>query len=182
MAGDGEQEGLKEGGRRLGPSRSQPRSTPRCSLTPANGEPLGRVSLELFADKVPKTARNLCALSTGEEALGYVASCFQRVIPGFTCQSGDFTRHNGTGGKSVYGEKFDDEKFVLKHTGPGVLSMAGAGPRCFSCTAETKWLDGKHVVFDQVKDGTDIVTATQRCGSRNGKASRKITITGCGQL
>ena len=101
-------------------------------------------------------------------------------------QGGDFTRHNGTGGKSIYGEKFDDENFVLKHTGPGILSMANAGPntngsRFFICTAETEWLDGKHVVFSQVKDSMDVVTAMERYGSRNSKTS-KITIADCGQL
>ena len=94
----------------------------------ANGEPLGHVSLELFADKVPKTAENFCALSTGEKGFGYEVSCFQRIIPGFMCQDGDFTRHDSTGGKSIYGENFDEENFILKHTGPGILSMANAGP------------------------------------------------------
>ena len=152
----------------------------------AEGEPLGRISFELFADKVPKTAENFRALSTGEKGFDYKGSCFHRIIPGFMCQGGDFTRHNGTGGKSIYGEKFDDDNFVLKHTGPGILSMANAGPntnssRFFICTAETEWLDGKHVVFSQVKDSMDVVTAMERYGSRNGKTS-KITIADCGQL
>nr|KAF6453025.1 hypothetical protein HJG59_008296 [Molossus molossus] len=92
-----------------------------------NGDPLGRVTFELFADKVPKTAENFCVLSTGEKGFGFKASSFHRIIPGFMCQGGDFTRHNGTGGKPIYGEKLD-ENFILKHTGPGILSMADAAP------------------------------------------------------
>ena len=103
------------------------------------------------------------------------------------CQGGDFTRHNGTGSKSIYGEKFDDENFILKHTGPVILSMANAGPNTngsqfFICTAEIEWLDGKRVVFGQVKDGMDVLTAMQHYRSKNGKTSKKITITDCGRL
>ncbi|XP_037592860.1 peptidyl-prolyl cis-trans isomerase A-like [Cebus imitator] len=122
-----------------------------------NGEPLGHVSFKFFADKFPKTAENFCALSTGEKRFGYKGSCFHRIIPGFICQGGDFICHNGTGSKSIYKEKFDDKNFILKHTGPGILSMAYAGPNTnssqfFICTAETEWLVGRHVVFGKVKE------------------------------
>lgn len=151
-----------------------------------DGEPLGRVSFELFADKVPRTAENFRALSTGEKGFGYKGSCFHRIIPGFMCQGGDFTRHNGTGGKSIYGEKFDDENFVLKHTGPGILSMANAGPNTngsqfFICTAKTGF-GWQARGLQQVKDGMNMVEAMEGCGSRNGKTSKKIAIADCGQL
>ncbi|XP_063480042.1 peptidyl-prolyl cis-trans isomerase A [Symphalangus syndactylus] len=152
-----------------------------------NGKPLGHVSFKIFADKFSKTAENFRALSIGEKGLDYKGSCFHRIIPGFMCQGGDFTYNNGTGGKSLYGEKFDDENFILKHTGPGILSMANAGPNTngsqfFICTAKTEWLMGKHVVFGKVKEGMHIVEAMEPFGSRNGKTSKKITIADCGQL
>ncbi|XP_072460284.1 peptidyl-prolyl cis-trans isomerase A-like [Notamacropus eugenii] len=152
-----------------------------------NNEPLGWITFELFANKIPNTAENFHALSTGEKGIGYKSSCLHRIIPGFMCQGGDFTCHNGTGGKSMYGEKFADENFVLKHTGPGILSMANAGPNTngsqfFICIVKTDWLDGKHVVVGQVKECMNIVEAMEHFRSGDGKTSKKIATADCGQL
>ncbi|OMJ25979.1 Peptidyl-prolyl cis-trans isomerase [Smittium culicis] len=153
----------------------------------ANGSRLGRIVFELRSDVVPKTAENFRALCTGEKGYGFKSSIFHRVIPGFMLQGGDFTNHNGTGGKSIYGTKFADENFQLKHTEPYLLSMANAGPNTngsqfFITVDRTSWLDGKHVVFGKVVEGADVVRKVESYGSQSGKTSQRVTIDDCGQL
>jgi peptidylprolyl isomerase len=136
-----------------------------------------RIDFELF-DDVPKTTRNFAELCKGYKddegkVLTYKGSSFHRVIPGFMLQGGDFTRHNGTGGKSIYGDKFADENFEHRHTEVGLLSMANAGPNTngsqfFITVAKTSWLDGKHVVFGRVSNGYDIVKEIEALGSQSG--------------
>merc|ERR1711992_156786 len=169
------------------PDKSEIMATTRVFFdVTADGTPLGKIIMELRSDVVPKTSENFRALCTGEKGYGYKGSTFHRVIPNFMCQGGDFTAGNGTGGKSIYGNKFEDENFSLKHTGPGILSMANAGPntngsQSFLCTAKTQWLDGKHVVFGQVTEGYEVVQKVEKFGSQSGKTSKKIVITDCGQ-
>lgn len=158
------------------------------------GKPAGRLTFELFADAAPKTAENFRALCTGEKGVGhsgkqltYKGSGFHRIIPDFMCQGGDFTAGNGTGGESIYGMKFADENFKLKHDQPGLLSMANAGPNTngsqfFITTALTPWLDGKHVVFGVVREGLEVLQAMEACGTNSGKPTQAVLITDCGEL
>jgi cyclophilin family peptidyl-prolyl cis-trans isomerase len=157
---------------------AEKKKLPRCFMDiAASGKPLGRIVIELRSDVVPKTAENFRALCTGEKGFGYKGSTFHRIIPQFMCQGGDFTKGDGTGGKSIYGETFADENFKLKHTGPGILSMANAGS-----TVETSYLDGKHVVFGSVVEGMSVVRKMESYGTAGGTPKAKIAVTDCGQL
>ncbi|CEJ55895.1 Putative Peptidyl-prolyl cis-trans isomerase [Penicillium brasilianum] len=158
--------------------------------TPTGGAPkTGRINFNLYENDVPKTAKNFRELCKLPEGQGYKGSGFHRIIPQFMLQGGDFTRHNGTGGRSIYGEKFPDENFKYKHTRPGLLSMANAGPNTngsqfFITTVVTSWLDGKHVVFGEVADeaSMQVVKELEALGSSSGsvRSATKPTIVNCG--
>jgi cyclophilin family peptidyl-prolyl cis-trans isomerase len=156
------------------------------------GAPAGRIEMTLRKDIAPRTVENFRALCTGEKStpsqkLAYKDSIFHRVIPNFMLQGGDFTKFNGTGGVSIYGNKFQDENFTLRHDKPGLLSMANAGPNTngsqfFLTTVATPWLDGKHVVFGSVTAGMDLVKRIEGLGSQSGSVRQEIKIVDCGQL
>eukprot|EP00808_Paulinella_micropora_P004697 g62292.t1 len=159
-------------------------------------EQAGRIEMELFITAYPKTVENFRALCTGERGNGasgkplHYKNCgFHRIIPGFMCQGGDFTRGDGTGGESIYGGKFKDEweKGVIKHSEPMLLSMANAGPNTngsqfFITVEKTPHLDRRHVVFGRVVSGQDVVKKMEAVGSGGGSTRKLVVITDCGQL
>lgn len=152
-----------------------------------DSKPAGKITFELYSDVVPKTAENFRALCTGEKGFGYKGCGFHRIINHFMAQGGDFTNHNGTGGKSIYGEKFADENFKIKHAKPYLLSMANAGPNTngsqfFITFAPCSWLDGKHTVFGEVIEGQNVVEAMHNVGSGQGQPKAKVVITNSGAL
>merc|ERR1712079_480294 len=166
-----------------------PRSKVFFDIEVDNGqrrENYGRITMELFDEVVPRTARNFLEIASGQnpQRFSYTGTIFHRIIPNFMLQGGDFERFDGTGGQSIYGPKFDDENFLVKHGSPGLLSMANSGPNTngaqfFITTVKTDWLDGKHVVFGRVDDqeSFNVVKRIEALGSSGGTPSKQVVIT-----
>ena len=159
------------------------------------GKPAGRIEIGLFGETVPITAGNylhlcLCDSGVGKRTgapLCYKGTPFHRIIPRFMNQGGDFSNKNGSGGESIYGGSFNDENFEVKHSGPGYISMANAGPNTngsqfFITTVETPWLDGHHVVFGKVTKGMEVVKAIEAVGTQSGRPKEKVIIEECGEI
>lgn len=152
-----------------------------------DGEPIGKIVMELRNDVVPKTAENFRVLCVGSRGFSYEGCIFHRIIPNFMAQSGDFINNNGTGGISIYGGKFEDENFLLKHDKPGILSMANNGPNTngsqFCLTfVKAPWMDNEHVVFGSVVHGMDVLMSLEQYGDKDGNTSKTVRISKSGQL
>merc|ERR1711874_71846 len=189
-------QGFQQQGQRLPggfqqPQLPQPQRSKVFFRISVDGEDYGQINMELFDEVVPRTAGNFYSIATGENQQGftYTQSIFHRIIPEFMLQGGDFENFDGTGGQSIYGRKFNDENFLVKHGSPGLLSMANSGPNTngaqfFITTVKTDWLDGKHVVFGRIDDqeSFNIVKRIEALGSASGKPEKTVTITESGAL